>query len=89
MSRILAKTLSQKPVKDYDPDILGMSALLTTTMRAMGDTIKALEEAGVRDKLKIMIGGAPVTDEFAEQIGADAYASNAAAAAETAKKFVA
>jgi 5-methyltetrahydrofolate--homocysteine methyltransferase len=75
-------------VKDYDPDILGMSALLTTTMRAMGDTIKALEEAGVRDKLKIMIGGAPVTDEFAEQIGADAYASNAAAAAETAKKFV-
>jgi 5-methyltetrahydrofolate--homocysteine methyltransferase len=76
-------------VKDYDPDILGMSALLTTTMRAMGDTIKALEEAGVRDKLKIMIGGAPVTDEFAEQIGADAYASNAAAAAETAKKFVA
>ena len=75
-------------VKEYDPDILGMSALLTTTMRSMGDTIKALEEAGVRDKLKIMIGGAPVTDEFAEQIGADAYASNAAAAAETAKKFV-
>jgi 5-methyltetrahydrofolate--homocysteine methyltransferase len=75
-------------VKEYEPDILGMSALLTTTMRAMGDTIKALEEAGVRDKLKIMIGGAPVTDEFAEQIGADAYASNAAAAAETAKKFV-
>ncbi len=75
-------------VKDYEPDILGMSALLTTTMRAMGDTIKALEEAGVRDKLKIMIGGAPVTDEFAQQIGADAYASNAAAASETAKKFV-
>ncbi len=75
-------------VKKYSPDIIGMSALLTTTMRAMEQTIKALEEAGVRDQVKIMIGGAPVTQSFAEQIGADAYASNAAAAAELAKKFV-
>lgn len=77
-----------KAVKEYGPDIIGMSALLTTTMRAMEQTIKALEEAGVRDQVKIMIGGAPVTQSFADQIGADAYASNAAAAAEVAKKFV-
>ncbi|MEA3352125.1 MAG: corrinoid protein [Chloroflexota bacterium] len=74
-------------VKEHEPDILGMSALLTTTMRNMENTIKALEEAGVRDKLKIMIGGAPVTQDFSDQIGADAYASNAASAVELAKKF--
>jgi 5-methyltetrahydrofolate--homocysteine methyltransferase len=76
-------------VKEYEPDVLGMSALLTTTMRTMGNTIKALEEAGVRDRVKVMIGGAPVTQSFADQIGADGYASNAASAAEMAKKFVA
>lgn len=59
-------------VKEYEPDVLGMSALLTTTMRAMESTIKSLEEAGLRDKVKIMIGGAPVTQSFAEQIKADA-----------------
>jgi 5-methyltetrahydrofolate--homocysteine methyltransferase len=75
-------------VKVFEPDVLGMSALLTTTMRSMEHTIKALEEAGVRDKVKIMIGGAPVTQSFCEQIGADGYASNAAAAADLAKKFV-
>jgi 5-methyltetrahydrofolate--homocysteine methyltransferase len=75
-------------VKEYEPDVLGMSALLTTTMRAMESTIKVLEEAGLRDKVKVMIGGAPVTQNFADQIGADGYASNAAAAAELAKKFV-
>ena len=75
-------------VKEYEPDVVGMSALLTTTMRAMESTIKALEEAGVRDKVKIMIGGAPVTQAFADQIGADGYASNAASAADLAKKFV-
>lgn len=75
-------------VKEYEPDILGMSALLTTTMRNMEHTIKALEEAGVRDRVKIMIGGAPVTQTFADQIGADGYASNAASASEMAKKFV-
>ena len=75
-------------VKEHNPDIVGMSALLTTTMRTMESTIKALEEAGLRDKVKIMVGGAPVTKDFAEKIGADAYASNAAAASEMATKFV-
>ena len=75
-------------VKKFEPDVLGMSALLTTTMRTMESTVKVLEEAGVRDKVKIMIGGAPVTQAFSDQIGADGYASNAAAAAELAKKFV-
>jgi 5-methyltetrahydrofolate--homocysteine methyltransferase len=74
-------------IKEHNPDIVGMSALLTTTMRAMESTIKAIEEAGLRDTVKVMIGGAPVTDDFANQIGADAYASNAAAAAEIATKF--
>jgi 5-methyltetrahydrofolate--homocysteine methyltransferase len=75
-------------VKEFEPDVLGMSALLTTTMRSMEHTIKALEEAGVRDKVKVMIGGAPVTQAFSDQIGADGYASNAASAADLAKKFV-
>ena len=75
-------------VKEFEPDVLGMSALLTTTMRSMEHTIKALEEAGLRDKVKVMIGGAPVTQSFSDQIGADGYASNAASAAELAKKFV-
>jgi len=75
-------------IKDFEPDIVGMSALLTTTMRAMESTIKALEEAGLRDKVKVMIGGAPVTQAFADQIGADGYASNAASAADLAKQFV-
>jgi 5-methyltetrahydrofolate--homocysteine methyltransferase len=75
-------------VKEFEPDILGMSALLTTTMRSMEQTINALQEAGVRDSVKIMIGGAPVTQSYADQIGADGYASNAAAAVDLAKEFV-
>jgi 5-methyltetrahydrofolate--homocysteine methyltransferase len=75
-------------VKNQQPDIVGMSALLTTTMRAMEQTIKALSEAGLRDQVKIMIGGAPVTQSFADQIGADGYASNAASATELAKNLV-
>ncbi len=75
-------------VKEFEPDILGMSALLTTTMRAMEQTVQALEEAGVRDRVKIMVGGAPVTQTFADQIGADGYASNAASAADLARGFV-
>jgi 5-methyltetrahydrofolate--homocysteine methyltransferase len=75
-------------IKEFEPDVVGMSALLTTTMRAMEHTIKALEEAGLRDKVRIMIGGAPVTQAFADQIGADGYASNAASAADLAKEFV-
>jgi 5-methyltetrahydrofolate--homocysteine methyltransferase len=75
-------------IKDFEPDIVGMSALLTTTMRAMGDTVKAIEEAGLRDQVKVMIGGAPVTQRFADDIGADGYAANAASASDLAKKFV-
>jgi 5-methyltetrahydrofolate--homocysteine methyltransferase len=74
-------------VKQYQPDIVGMSALLTTTMRSMEHTINALQEAGVRQDVKIMIGGAPVTQSFADQIGADGYASNAALAVDLAKQF--
>jgi 5-methyltetrahydrofolate--homocysteine methyltransferase len=75
-------------VKEWKPDIVGMSALLTTTMRAMEGTIKSLEEAGLRDRVKVVIGGAPVTQAFADQIGADGYASNAASAADLAKKWL-
>jgi 5-methyltetrahydrofolate--homocysteine methyltransferase len=76
-------------VKDFDPDIVGMSALLTTTMRRMGDTVRALDEAGVRDRVKIMIGGAPVNQSFADKISADGYAPDAAAAADKAKELMA
>jgi 5-methyltetrahydrofolate--homocysteine methyltransferase len=65
-----------------------MSALLTTTMLAMKRTIDAIREAGLRDQVKIMVGGAPLSAEYAKQIGADGYASNAATAAEMAKSFV-
>ncbi len=75
-------------VKKEKPNIVGMSALLTTTMRAMASTINAFEEAGVRDQVKILVGGAPVTQDFAEQIGADGYGSNAPAAVDLARKFV-
>jgi len=75
-------------IKQYQPQIVGLSALLTTTMRAMGHTIKALEEAGLRDKVKVMVGGAPVDAAFAKRIGADGYGSNAPAGADLAKKLV-
>lgn len=75
-------------IKEHQPDIVGMSALLTTTMRSMGHTIKAIEEAGLRDQVKIMVGGAPVDRDFAERIGADGYGSNAVAGSEQAKRFV-
>jgi len=75
-------------VKKEKPDILGMSAMLTTTMPAMGHIIEALEEAGLRDSVKIMVGGVTGTSEFAEQIGADGYESNAPAAADLAKQLV-
>jgi 5-methyltetrahydrofolate--homocysteine methyltransferase len=75
-------------IKEHQPQIIGMSAMLTTTMRAMGQTIKAIEEAGLRDKVKIMVGGAPVDAEFARRIGADGYGSNAPAGADLAQEFV-
>lgn len=76
-----------KAIKEHQPNIVGMSALLTTTMRAMGHTIKAIEEAGLRDQVKIMVGGAPVDAEFAKRIGADGYGSNVVAGTELAKQF--
>ena len=76
-------------VQEHQPQLLGMSALLTTTMPGMKATIEALQEAGLRDTVMIMIGGAPVTAPFAEQIGADAYAPDAATAVDVARGLVA
>ncbi|MBM6673425.1 cobalamin B12-binding domain-containing protein [Marseilla massiliensis] len=72
-------------VKSYHADILCMSALLTTTMTYMKDVIRAIEDAGLRDKVKIMVGGAPVSQAFAEEIGADGYSDNANEAVKVAK----
>jgi len=77
-----------KAIDEHEPHILGMSALLTTTMISMDRTIKALIEAGKRESVKVMVGGSPVNQDFADRIGADGYASNAAAAADLAKKLV-
>ncbi len=68
--------------------VIAMSALLTTTMPSMADTINAATEAGVRDSTKIMIGGAPVTQNYADEIGADGYAPDAASAVDTARELV-
>jgi len=70
-------------------DVVGLSALLTTTMPAMEETIKAIEKAGLRDQVKVIIGGAPVTAGYAKQIGADGYAPDASQAATLAKEFIA
>jgi len=78
-----------KAVEEYKPDILGMSALLTTTMPNMAKTIDLLKEKGLRDKVKIIVGGASVTEQFAESIGADGYAPDAISAVELVKKLVA
>jgi 5-methyltetrahydrofolate--homocysteine methyltransferase len=69
--------------------LIGMSALLTTTMNSMGATIEALKAAGLRDKVKIMVGGAPVTEDFAKAIGADAFAPDASSATRVARQLVA
>jgi len=75
-------------VKEHQPDIMGMSALLTTTMVNMADVIKAIEAAGLRDKVSIMIGGAAVSQNYAKQIGADEYSPDAASAVDKAKAFL-
>jgi len=74
--------------KEVEPDIVGMSALLSTTMPAMADTIDALQKARLRKKVKVMIGGAPVTDKYAQKIGADSYASDAGSAVIKAKELL-
>jgi corrinoid protein of di/trimethylamine methyltransferase len=76
-------------IDQYKPDILGMSALLTTTMPYMRVVIQALKERGIRDDMIVLVGGAPLNDAFAEDIGADAYCRDAAVAVDTAKKFMA
>jgi 5-methyltetrahydrofolate--homocysteine methyltransferase len=76
-------------VRDHAPDVVGLSALLTTTMLQMPQTVRALREAGVRDRVKVMVGGAPVTDRFARECGADGYADNAAGAVALARTLVA
>jgi 5-methyltetrahydrofolate--homocysteine methyltransferase len=76
-------------VKEHEPLILCLSSLLTTTQKEQKTVIDALAAAGVRDKVKVMIGGAPITQSFCDQIGADAYAPDAATAADVAKSFVA
>ncbi len=67
-------------VREHKPDVLAMSALLTTTMLAMKDTIELLKEEGLRDSVKVIVGGAPVTADFANEIGADGWAPDAASA---------
>ena len=77
-----------KAVIDNDADILTLSALLTTTMGYMKDVIKAVEDAGIRDKVKIMVGGAPLNEAFAREIGADVYTADANEAVIVAKKLM-
>jgi 5-methyltetrahydrofolate--homocysteine methyltransferase len=74
-------------VKAVGPDVLGLSALLTTTMPEMQKVIAELKNQGLRDKVKVLVGGAPVDRAFAEKIGADGYGSNAAEAVELARRF--
>jgi 5-methyltetrahydrofolate--homocysteine methyltransferase len=76
-------------VKEQKPQVVALSALLTTTMLAMKDTVEVLKEEGLRESVKVIIGGAPVTQQFAEEIGADGYAPDAASATDLAKKILA
>lgn len=75
-------------VQENQPDIVGMSALLTTTMPSMEKTIQAIQEAGIREQVKVMIGGAPVTEDYAAKIGADGYAPDASSATRKAREFL-
>jgi 5-methyltetrahydrofolate--homocysteine methyltransferase len=75
-------------VREQKPNLVGMSALLTTTMPSMKATIEALTEAGLRDQVKVIIGGAPVTQAYAEQIGADGFAPDASSATRKAKELL-
>jgi len=74
--------------EEYDADIVGMSALLTTTVPMMDSTIRALEDAEIRSQVKVMIGGAPVSDELAKQIGADGYAPDGAVAVDLTSNLI-
>ncbi|TWH48063.1 B12-binding domain-containing protein [Sporomusa sp. KB1] len=76
-------------IKEHKPQFVGLSALLTTTMMAMKDTIVAIKDAGLRDNVKILVGGAPISQEFADEIYADAFCADAIAAKEIATKMLA
>ncbi len=75
-------------IREHQPDILGMSALLTTTMPYMKVVIQALKDEGLRDNIFVMVGGAPVTETFAQAVGADAYGRDAAIAVELAREYM-
>ncbi len=75
-------------INEHEPDLVGMSALLTTTMPMMKETLEAFKAAGVRGRVKVVVGGAPVNENFARQIGADGYAPDAGSAADLAKALV-
>ncbi len=75
-------------VREHNPDILALSALLTTTMPAMRETIELLDDEGLRDKVKVIVGGAPVSQEFANTIGADGFAPDAASATDLCKALI-
>jgi 5-methyltetrahydrofolate--homocysteine methyltransferase len=76
-------------IKDNKPDLVGLSALLTTTMRSMKETIAAIDSSGFRGSVKIIVGGAPLTQDYANQIGADGFAPDAAQAVKIAKQLIA
>ncbi len=76
-------------IKQHQPQVVGMSALLTTTMREMKNNIQAVEWAGLRNQVKMIVGGAPVTEKFAQEIGADGYAPDAASAVDLVKSLLA
>ncbi len=76
-------------INEHSPDVVAISALLTTTMPAMKDTIEALAGAGVREQVKVIIGGAPVTQSYADEIGADGYAPDAASAVDLVASLIA
>ncbi|MGI6557426.1 MAG: corrinoid protein [Limnochordia bacterium] len=75
-------------IREHKPSIVGLSALLTTTMVAMKDTLEAIKASEFKDKVKVMIGGAPVTQNYADEIGADGYAPDASTAVDVAKKLI-
>lgn len=77
-----------KAVEEHEADILGLSALLTTTLPKMPETLQALKDAGLREKVKVIVGGAPVSAEWAEEIGADAYGANASLGVEKCKELI-
>ncbi len=76
-------------IVEHEPDIIALSALLTTTMPAMREIIELLQEEDLRDKVKVIIGGAPVSQEYADTIGADGYAPDAGSAVELCKRLLA